>query len=71
MGHPPRPFLTVGKFGDETGINSPPDSTGKVILIARQYPAGIGTPTLPSSDRLDFGGNVDLVEKSMLREAKY
>ena len=35
-------------FDDETGINSPPELTGKVILIARQYPTEIvTTPIFP------------------------
>ena len=42
-------------FDDETGINSPPELTGKVILIARQYPTEIvTTPIFNLRKILDF-----------------
>ena len=50
-------MVVFEKFGDETDVNSPAKSIGKVVFIIRQYSAEIGTT--PIFDRVkitDFQG---------------
>ena len=44
------------KFGDETDINLPAESIGKVIFIIRQYPAQIVTTPIFDVENYVFSG---------------